>query len=172
MRIELHSGSYLPDFRIAPEPSIAAEGSTSCARPAMPAPMTLREQPPAPQRHLQPCSGLRALLRALPIAADHFEAVHIRPPRSIGSGPRFSNRPAPAILCVGQRLQRDWDATGDTSRNIVPSDPTPQADIRSLKFCWTAAQNVVLPDVIFAIYRLSGLTCRKKRKAFRVRLLG
>jgi hypothetical protein len=70
------------------------------------------------------------------------------------------------MLCVGQRLKQSWAPDGDNSSNIIPSDPTPRADVPLFKFYWMAAQNVVLPDVI-TISKLSGLL-QAKGKAFRI----
>jgi hypothetical protein len=168
VRIELHSGSYVPDFRIAPEPSVGVEDVHLVPAPPVPAPMALREQPARTRTASPTLLWLTGLAAFLAIAAIALKPWHQTTALDKFWAPVLES-PGAAILCVGQRLQRTWEATGDTSRNIVPSDPTPEAEIPLFKFYWTAAQNVVLPDVI-TISRLSGLL-QEKGKAFRVRML-
>jgi hypothetical protein len=165
VRIELHSGSYVPDFRMAPESLAAVEEIDF--NPA-PAPISLREQAVRTRTPSPKILWLAALAACLGIAVIALKPWHRTSALDKFWTPVLES-PGVAMLCVGQRLQRTWEATGDTSRNIVPSDASPEADIPLFKFYWTAAQNVVLPDVI-TISKLSGLL-QEKGKPFRVRAL-
>jgi hypothetical protein len=157
VRIEIHSGSYVPDFRFLPESTVMTNF------PAIPPPLALPEAPARP-RTLAPSMVFAGFVVCL------AAALVIRPWHPASSLDKFWSpvvaSPGTALLYVGQRFERSWAANGDSSRTIVPSDPSPPPDVPLFKFYWMASQNMVLPDVI-AISKLSGVL-QAKGKAFRI----
>src|SRR5271165_4913986 len=100
VRIELHSGSYMPDFRVVPEPSAPVDD-------IHPAPTPIARWEPPARTRTQPPSllWLAGLAACLAVAA-----VALKPWRPSTALDKFwapvLESPGTAILCVGQRLQR------------------------------------------------------------------
>jgi len=159
VRIELHSGSYVPEFRFQAVSAAAAAHFSPMPVPIAPAEMRTQS------RRWSPAMVFAAF--ALCLAASAFVMRPWRPPSALDKfwSPVVAS-PGTALLCVGQRLQQSWTPASDSPRDIIPSDPTPPPDVPLFKFYWMGAQNVVLPDVI-AISKLSGVL-QGKGKAFRV----
>jgi hypothetical protein len=159
VRIELHSGSYVPDFRVvSPDPTETPHLTVLPPPVAIPAAS-------AHSRRLLFALAVTALLLCVTTGALIVKSWRPATPLDKFWSPVVSS-PGTALLCVGQRLKQSWAPDADASRNIIPSDPTPPSDVPLFKFYWMAAQNVVLPDVI-SISRLGGLL-ESKGKAFRV----
>jgi hypothetical protein len=155
VRIELRSGSYVPEFRFV---------ETRAAAPRM-------EGEPVPV--ILPKRAAR-FARALPTAAVAVAILSLalsvlRPWRADGSLNKFwgpvIGSPGTVLLFVGQRLRPPPEPDGG-GRSPIPSDLVPQPDVSLSQFYSMGAQNVALPDAI-AISKLSGFL-RARGKTSRV----